>query len=468
MEILDKIFFSLVALGVIFQTTILFIPQGFNSDAATSSLHAFDIISQENWIYFGRSAHTEVVLRFIISPVTILIPIFLTAGFVDWGVRAAILVYNLLSAFFLYKLGRLWFNKRVALISLVFFLFSPWTMSHFNLTVPTAFLFTVMPIYLHQIAVRDKKYLPIAYSFLGLSFYFFVTAKIIISFYLILYSLFNPKKFLERSNLISFVLFLLIILPWLSFNLSSPQKEIILRPSFLNFKLPLEYFLFISVAIITPFLFSSFFMASDYLKESISGRANFPSIFMGCWLFSVIPAIILTPVAFRARVIYYAAPAFILLSSVFYDRLSRDRLIVILLSFAVSGIFIHSYLSSEELASRPMNFEYGLDKVTNFLLMQEDVDWVYTDLRMDKQILFYSQRKLPLMETDYPYLDMPTFPWLKYVPENEIKEGCSYYVFWADYKYEEFFLGEFEDQIAVYYVDYPSGKRAINVYRLCQ
>ena len=220
--------YILIILGVLYQSTILIIPPGFNSDAAASSLLAYDIISQKKWILFSNAAHTEVTLNFPLSPITPLIFIFLILGFVDWGVRLVILLYNLLSSFFLFKLTDLWFSRKTALISLIFFLFSSWSMDQFNLVVPTAVLFTTMPIYAHQLSLNNKKYLPLAYSLLGLSFYFFSTAKIIISLYLLLYFLFNPKSIFNPSV----SLFIITIIPWFFFNLSVDQKEVILRPDF--------------------------------------------------------------------------------------------------------------------------------------------------------------------------------------------------------------------------------------------
>jgi len=477
---LNYFLFSLTVLGILFQTTILFIHTGFNSDAAATSLLTYDIISQKRWIFFSSSAHTEKPLVFLISPITPLVLIFLIFGFVDWGVRLVIVIYNLLSAFFLYKLTGLWFNEKTARISLVLFLFSPWVMNQFNLFVPTAFLFTVMPVYLHQIAIKDKKYLPIAYSLLGLSFYFFPTVKIVISFYLLLYFFFNPRRFFERSNVVSFVLFILIILPWLFFILSSSQNEIIFRPEPASFSLEFVVCFIYLLVFITPFLLVAFYHTFEVLKRIVlEKKFDFVNVFLSGWLLSVFFAIYFATPYLRPRVIYYSAPAFIILSSWVYSRISRENIYMVLSAFALSGIIIHAALSFDKYAIMPMGNEYGLDKVTEYLMSRDDVGWIYTDLRMDKQILFYSKRKLPLMETKYPRMDSPTFPWLDYRSQVDISNGCYYYSFWtnlelAHIKREVYLLGEdhflriHNGSSPVYSVDYPWGDRAINVYRICK
>ena len=79
-----------------------------------------------------------------------------------------------------------------------------------------------------------------------------------------------------------------------------------------------------------------------------------------------------------------------------------------------------------------------------------------------------------MLETRYPCLDCNTFPW----GDNVLKEirepdnGCIYYLFWSKGGWstsenEKYFLSR-NKQDPVYYVDYPWGERAINVYRLCQ
>jgi len=476
---LDYFLFSLIILGILFQATILFIPAGFNSDAAATSLLAHDIISQKRWIFFSSSAHTEKSLIFPISPITPLVLIFLIFGFVDWGVRLTIIIYNLLSAFFLYKLTGLWFNEKTARISLVLFLFSPWVVEQFNLWVPTAFLFTVMPIYVHQMALKDKRYLPMAYSLLGLSFYFFSTAKIVVSFYLLLYLFFNPRRFSEKSNIVSFVLFILVILPWLLFTFSSSQKEIIFRPEPASFSLEFFISLIYLLVFITPFLLVAFYHTFDILKRIVlEKKFDFVNVFLSGWLLSVFFAIYLATPYLRPRVIYYSAPAFIILSSWVYSRVSRENIYTALAAFALSGIIIHATLSLDKHAIMPMGYEYGLDRVTKYLLSRDDVGWIYTDLRMDKQILFYSQRRLPLMETRYPLMDSPTFPWLDYRSDVNISTGCYYYSFWANLERaylkpddsllsEDHFLRIHNGSSPVYSVDYPWGDRAINVYRIC-
>ncbi len=476
---LDYFLFSLIVLGILFQTTILFIPQGLNSDAAISSLIAYDIISQGKVISFTTSSHTAKSLIFPISSITPLVLIFLIFGVVDWGVRVTILFYNLLSAFFLYKLTVLWFNEKTARVSLVLFLFSPWVMSHFNLGVPTGFLFTVMPIYIHQVALKDKKYLPLTYSLMGLSFYFLVTAKIVICFYLFLYFFFNQRRFFEKSNILSFILFILLILPWLFFNFPPSQREIILRPE-PGFSLDLAsdivypFFFFI-----TPFLFVAFIYVFDVMKKIMCDkRFEFIPVFLSGWLLSVFAAIYLAPYV-RPRVLYYSAPAFIILSSWFYSRVSRENIYIALSAFAISGIEIHATFALDKSAIMPVGSEYGLDKVTEYLMSRDDVGWIYTDYRMDKQILFYSQRKLPLKETAYPHLDEPTVPWSGHYPPVNIYHGCYYYCFWANLSEltyitfkdplldENQFLKMYNGSSPVYSVDYPWGDRAINVYRIC-
>lgn len=476
---LDYFLFFLAVLGILFQATIVFIPGGFNSDAAFSSLLAYDTITQVKLISFASSSHTEKSFFPPISPITPLVLIFLVFGFVDWGVRLSIVVYNFISAFFLYKLTRLWFDERIARFSLVFFLFSPWVMSQFNLVVPTAFLFTVMPVYLHQVAVKDKKYLPVAYSMLGLSFYFFPTAMIVICFYLFLYFLFNQRSFFERSNILSFILFIIVILPWLYFTFTSTQKELIFRPQpamlspdfFVNF----VYLFFVYI---TPFFLVAFYYVFDFLKGVISKKGfDFMSVFLAGWLLSVFFAIYLAPYI-RPRVVYYSAPVFIMLSSLFYSRISRENIYIVLSAFAMVGIAVHATFFLDRHAIMPVGSEYGLDKVAEYLMSKDDVGWIYTDLRMDKQILFYSRRGLPLMETEYPLHDMPTFPWLSYRSEVNISHGCYYYSFWANIEQtyttvddsllnEKHFLGIYNGSAPVYSVDYPWGDTAINVYRIC-
>lgn len=49
----------------------------------------------------------------------------------------------------------MWFNEKTAGIPCTFPFF-PRVVEQFNLWVPTAFLFTVMPIYVHQVASRIK------------------------------------------------------------------------------------------------------------------------------------------------------------------------------------------------------------------------------------------------------------------------------------------------------------------------
>jgi len=80
--------------GLLFQSTILIIPSGFNSDAVESSL-VYDIIYQKKRILFSNTGHTKVALNFSPSQITPLNFHIFNIGFVDLGVRSVILLYNL-------------------------------------------------------------------------------------------------------------------------------------------------------------------------------------------------------------------------------------------------------------------------------------------------------------------------------------------------------------------------------------
>jgi hypothetical protein len=455
----------LVVLGIVFQAATILLPAGFNSDAAAVSLLGYDMVDRGEWIFYSNAAHTERALVFPISAVTPIIPIFLIFGFVDWGVKATIVLYNMASAFFLYKLAKLWFDEKTAALSLVFFLFSPWVVQQFSLWTPTAFLFTVMPIYVHQLAVKDRRYLPMAYSLMGLSFYFFLTAKIVVCFYIALYFLYNRKSFLEKTNILSFTLFVVAILPWIFFTMYSPQKEIIFRP---GLALPnVNWLVTTAFFFITPHLFAAFVCVPKAIIRVVrKEERGFVPLLLSGWLLSVIPAIILSPYL-RPRVIYYAAPAFIVLSSLFYSRLKQGHLYAGVLSFVLFGALVSGVFATDPHSMMPGGSEYGLDEAAAYLMSAEDVGWVYTDYRMDKQLLFYSQRKLPLRETGYPCLDCPTFPWKGYYPEANISKGCYHYLFWAGMEDEEYFTSHYPDSKKTYDVAYPSGEPAINVYKIC-
>ncbi|MFH1403098.1 MAG: hypothetical protein ABIH11_02385 [Candidatus Altiarchaeota archaeon] len=214
---IGRVFYLAVAVGIIFQSTLVFYPKGFNGDAADSSNRAADMLEGKIDLYTedneGYMHYTLYIL-----PLAVLFKLFFLE---EYWVKILIVAYNLVFLFFLHQLAKTWFDEKVARITLILGLYSSWVTYQFNIWVPTA---TMMPVAAIALAEnKDRRWKTLGFLLCGFSFYFFHTNEVVIITYLVLYALFNHRDY--RTTVTMIAIAVLVASPAITATIKDVGKD---------------------------------------------------------------------------------------------------------------------------------------------------------------------------------------------------------------------------------------------------
>ena len=130
---------------------------------------------------------------------------------------------GLLTIFFTYKLTKLYFSEKIALLAAFLLSISPWAIQYSRISMDPSALppFIVLGLYLFSLGLKDKnKYIVFSSIPIGLSFYCYAPARLFVPLlYCCLLSL-NFKKVIEKKDAVitCFVIVLVMLMPFTKYH----------------------------------------------------------------------------------------------------------------------------------------------------------------------------------------------------------------------------------------------------------
>ncbi|MBD3388493.1 MAG: hypothetical protein GF416_05425 [Candidatus Altiarchaeales archaeon] len=455
-----RTFKAVCILGALFYMTLLFLPRGFNADAAMQSVFAFDILKGEKLTHYNATGYLE-YLTFIYP----LLPFYALLGHQEVLIKALIVAYELVFIVFLYKLVRLWYGVNAARYAAFFALFSGAMTFVFSPYLSPATTIPVIAIYLLESGGRKRRFLGFVLG--GVSYYYYYHMPFyVILVYVVVEFIFNPGRI--RRDYTALAVAALIVLPGFQATLANPSADKTLNGFLVGadtshlgwheYRKDLEA-VFQSnykLATINPVLTALTALSILYFifKALESGdRVRFiyenkSAVFAVLFFLMLFPVLFYAPYV-QPRVYRFALPAFFILAGVFVGKVSRPgaaRIMLVSLLVIYAGVDVYNhfdYVTSRKSIS-PGEFEYGLGEASSYLMMQNPRK-VYVDHRMEHQLRFYSGDKLPVREVN-------------------TMGKCSYYVFWSNNRENTF---DRPNRKVVKTIDYPWGEPAIRIHREC-
>jgi len=455
---------SIVFVGIAFHGVILFLPPGFNADAATECLRCLDALRGRGGFSFTDFHGYRVYLH---SLLPLWLP-FASLGPQVFPVRLLLLLYDLLAVWGVWRLGALWLPKGGERFALLFALFSPWLAEPFSVTVATTAAFPAAGIALAEDG--DKKRVFWGHLLLGLSFYGYHTARVGAAVYLLLFICLRRRELKQRA--IPFFVTALLILPTAVMGTAFPsyRKLFVFPREPASISLALERLKdgFLSWGpdgIVCGGIFLAAFVG--ILLWSYGGLRAQRGAFSLLWILitgtSMLGAVWMAPYL-RPRIVLHAAPAVLLACAYLAVYLSKRWPVlswVLTGALCIHGAVLHVWRMGWHRSIERGGWDHGVC-AAHELLKKEDADWIHVDCRMDDQLLFLSDRSLPMDDAVFPRTGGATYPWLGYAA----KDGVSLYCFWADSPEKNPFRELFPRSKAQCVVRGWRGGRAVEIYRV--
>jgi len=452
----------IVALGIVFHALILFLPPGFNADAATEALRCLDALKGRGGLGF-IDFHGYYVSLVSLLPLGI--------PFSLWGpqvfpVRLLMLFYDLLAVWGIWSLGRRWISPEGGTFVLLLALYSPWLAQPFSVNVATAVAVPVAGIALAETGERRRVLL--GHLMLGWSFYAYHTARLCALLYLVLLFILRWNSLKDR--VVPLILTACAILPATVMGTLFPShRKLFLLPrgtvplSNLGSRLR-EGFLGWGPEGIACAALSLGALLGMVLWCRTAWRSREPRlaclwVLLSCC--SLLAAMYVAPYM-RPRVVVHAAPALILACGYLLARVQRTWTLVSwawLGLICLHGVFLHAFRLRWEGSTARGGWDQGM--VEAYRAIRElDADWIHVDCRMDDQLLFFSDRSLPMEDAVFPRTAGATYPWLGY----SVKDGASIYLFWADSPEKNHFRQLFPNERTRDVIMDHKGNRQVEIY----
>lgn len=451
-----------LGVGLFCHGMILFLPRGFNADAATEALKALDFFQGRGSLTFLDFDGYSVWLL----PLWPLVLPFKLFGPHVWPVRVLMLGYDLVAVWAIWNVARRWFGRDVARVALGLALFSPWLSEPFSVTVTTAASLPMLGIALSE--SRRQVSRVFGYLVLGVSFYAYHTARVPAILYLILVLVFRRQEIKERA--LPFFLCAIAIVPAAILGgLSSTHRKLFAYPQWLTpgeiWERTRTSLSWGTEGLASPLfallcLVSLVLVARDILKQSEGRLQNFWILGMGG---TALLAFITAPFL-RQRVLLHASPALFLAIALALMRIPDTwrifRGIFFFFLLGPAGL-VHVLRMTDPRAESSGGADYGPCEAVPHL-KELSPEWIAVDYRMDDQMLFLSDRAFPMDDAVFPRTGGGTFPWLGYAPHS----GKCAYVFWSDSLEKETFFEWFPGVRPCRVIEFHRGGRALEIYQV--
>jgi len=446
------IFVGLLMAGVVFQSTIIFLPTSIHRDEAIDErdlggpglnippFFVKDILTHSTLL----PGHFRINTQYHLWPVAVAYSIF---GPSRSTYRSFMFIYIMIFILSFYALARIWFGGEIANIALIFALFSSPVADYAVLWHIGGVAFPFFAIYF--IETKRHKH-PLAASFLlALSAYAYPTAKLVVLGYIITFALLRREECRKYAAAVR--IFFLLLVPLFIIMLLCPQevpgKLVVGIKDFVEMaKYAFWYcqcsgdiharlgtrvvngILSIST-LVCLFVFVKKFMTT----AKIQWEKYFGHVFM-CVLILLLFVYIYWMPYLEPRLVVWALTAFWTLTALLLQRIGSRTVkwkyyIFILLPCLGAYIATEVPPHIKKITDPKINglYTYGALQVIPYLL-KENPKKVFVDSFWSDQMLVYSNRKLNIDKIQWNQFNSSTFPW----DLNTVFMDKAYFVFRMD------------------------------------